>query len=355
MTEVQLSSIFLDTNKSQPEITHAISSFGMRLTHSRVLVACIRHERTLSSAAASSAPHLRRTPPSQSNQGRIDVPGVSHIIAISSGKGGVGKSTVTVNIAACLSLKHHLKVGILDADIFGPSIPTLMRLVGKQPAVDEELKQLIPLENYGIKCMSMGFLAPKDDAVVWRGPMVMSMLQQMLRDVRWAPLDILLIDLPPGTGDAQLTIAQRASLSGAVVVCTPQDLALSVAMRGIAMFKKVEVPVLGIVENMSYYSCSECGHKDHVFGHGGAKAAAHRLGLPFLGEVPLTSIICSRSDDGRPIVTAAATLKEGAVDPATAAISLAFESITDSIVAKLKEIDQKVASDGIGPKIVLTE
>ncbi len=226
------------------------------------------------------------------------VPGVGAIVAVASGKGGVGKSTVAANLA--LGLKANgLAVGVLDADIYGPSMPRMLGISGRPGTQDG--KTLIPMENYGIKCMSMGFLVPEDTAMIWRGPMVMSALNQMLRDVAWAPLDIMVVDLPPGTGDAQLTMAQQVPLAGAVIVSTPQDIALIDARRGLSMFQKVDVPVLGIIENMSYFLCPHCGERSEIFSHGGARREAERLGCDFLGEVPLDLAIRETSDDGRPI------------------------------------------------------
>lgn len=224
---------------------------------------------------------------------------IKHIIAVASGKGGVGKSTTAVNLA--LALKGlGLSVGMLDADVYGPSQPRMLGISGRPNSPDG--KTLEPMENYGIKAMSMGFMVAEDQPVVWRGPMVMGALQQMLSDVMWGPLDILVVDMPPGTGDAQLTISQNTPLSGAVIVSTPQDIALLDARKGLNMFRKVDVPVLGIIENMSIYVCPNCGHEAHVFGHGGAKREAEKLGTPFLGEIPLDILIRETSDGGRPVV-----------------------------------------------------
>jgi ATP-binding protein involved in chromosome partitioning len=232
---------------------------------------------------------------------KAGVPGVGAIIAVASGKGGVGKSTTAVNFA--LGLKANgLRVGILDADIYGPSVPRLLKISGRPEQIDGRL--IKPMENYGLKAMSMGFLVDEETAMIWRGPMVQSALLQMLREVAWGDLDVLVIDMPPGTGDAQLTIAQQVPLAGAVIVSTPQDLALIDARKAVTMFRKVEIPILGIVENMSYFLAPDTGTRYDIFGHGGARAEADRIGVPFLGEVPLTIDIRERSDLGTPIVHA---------------------------------------------------
>jgi len=231
-------------------------------------------------------------------QASAGIAGVAAIIAVASGKGGVGKSTVAVNLALGLA-RLGLKVGLLDADIYGPSVPRLLDIRHKP---ESDGKKLIPIEKMGIKTMSIGFMVKEDEAMIWRGPMVQSALTQMMNDVAWAPLDVLVIDMPPGTGDAQLTIAQRVPLKGAVIVSTPQDIALIDARKGIAMFNKTHVPVLGVVENMSTFVCPNCGHETHIFGHGGARAEAEKLGVPFLGEIPLTPIVRETSDAGTPIV-----------------------------------------------------
>jgi ATP-binding protein involved in chromosome partitioning len=225
-------------------------------------------------------------------------PGVRAIVAVASGKGGVGKSTVAANLA--LGLKANgLRVGVLDADIYGPSMPRMLGITGRPQMADAKI--LKPMENYGLKCMSIGFLVPEDTPMIWRGPMVMSALQQMLRDVAWGELDIMIVDMPPGTGDAQLTMAQQVALAGAVIVSTPQDIALIDARKGLSMFQKVNVPVLGIIENMSYFLCPHCGERSDIFSHGGARREAERLGTDFLGEVPLDIAIRETSDEGRPI------------------------------------------------------
>src|SRR5262245_19097029 len=232
------------------------------------------------------------------------VPGIRNIIAVASGKGGVGKSTTAVNLALGLA-SQGLRVGLLDADIYGPSLPRLLGDTARPTAAAPGSKVLAPLEAFGVKVMSMGFLVEENTAMIWRGPMVMSALQQMLREVAWGELDILVVDMPPGTGDAQLTLAQQTPLAGAVIVSTPQYLALIDARRGIAMFRKVNVPVIGIVENMSYFPCATCGTRHEIFGHGGAREEAAKLAVPFLGEVPLDQELRERSDSGRPMVVSA--------------------------------------------------
>ena len=254
------------------------------------------------------------------------LPGVKSVIAIASGKGGVGKSTTAVNIATAMAAQN-VRVGLLDCDIYGPSIPRMLNLSGQPEMVGE--RTLRPMANYGIKCMSIGFLVAEDTAMIWRGPMVMQALEQMMRDVEWGELDVLICDLPPGTGDAQLTMAQRVPLTGAVIVSTPQDIALLDVTRGINMFQQVNVPIFGVVENMSYYVCPACGHRAEVFHHGGARETARRLGVDFLGEIPLDLAIRTTSDSGRPIVVtqpesphAAAyrRIASGLIDKASAAV-----------------------------------
>jgi ATP-binding protein involved in chromosome partitioning len=227
------------------------------------------------------------------------VPGVKQIIAVASGKGGVGKSTTTANLAVGLS-RLGLRVGVLDADIYGPSVPKIFGISGKPRVVSG--RTLAPMEAHGLKIMSIGFLVDEETPMIWRGPMVISAITQMLREVAWGELDVLVVDMPPGTGDAQLTMAQQTPLAGAVIVSTPQDLALLDARRGVAMFRKVEVPILGVVENMSYFVCPACGHRSDIFAHGGARHEAERLGVPFLGEIPLAMPIRETSDGGLPIV-----------------------------------------------------
>jgi len=230
---------------------------------------------------------------------QADIPGVAAVIAVASGKGGVGKSTTALNLA--LGLRDlGLRVGLLDADIYGPSVPRLTG-IHEKPQLNDE-KKMVPIERFGLAIMSIGFLVDEDTAMIWRGPMVMSAITQMLRDVAWGKLDVLVVDMPPGTGDAQLTLAQNVPLKGAVIISTPQDLSLIDARRGLAMFKKVNVPVLGIVENMSFFQCPHCGTRSDIFGHGGARHEAERLGVPFLGEIPLHMSIRATSDAGNPVV-----------------------------------------------------
>ncbi len=267
------------------------------------------------------------------------VAGVKHLVAIASGKGGVGKSTTAVNVALGL-VAMGLKVGILDADVYGPSLP---RLVGQKtlpqqdPLSDGKLQAT---EAYGLKVMSMGFLVEEDTPMIWRGPMVQSALQQMLNDVDWGELDIMIIDMPPGTGDAQLSMAQQTPLAGAVIVSTPQDLSLIDARKGLNMFLKVSVPVLGIIENMSYFICDSCDKRHEIFGHGGARAEAKKLDLPFLGEIPLDITVRERSDSGEPIV---------ASDPDSM-----HAGIYKDIAKKIWEaVDGTSATPSAGPKIVI--
>ncbi|MEM9059831.1 MAG: Mrp/NBP35 family ATP-binding protein [Pseudomonadota bacterium] len=229
------------------------------------------------------------------------IPGVSNVIAIASGKGGVGKSTVSANLAVALAAAGK-RVGLLDADVYGPSQPRMMGISGRPSSPDGTT--ILPLRNHGVTTMSIGFMVPEGEAVIWRGPMLMGALQQLLSQVQWGRLDALLIDLPPGTGDVQLTLSQKAEVTGAVIVSTPQDIALLDARKALDMFHKTNTPVLGFVENMSTHICSKCGHEEHIFGHGGAEAEADRIGVPFLGAIPLDLSIRRAGDDGAPIVAA---------------------------------------------------
>ncbi|MDP3078060.1 Mrp/NBP35 family ATP-binding protein [Bradyrhizobium sp.] len=254
-----------------------------------------RHSHGVQPVSAHRPPQSPVSPMSKQSE----IPGIAAVIAVASGKGGVGKSTTALNLA--LGLRDlGLRVGLLDADIYGPSVPRLTG-IREKPQLDDNRK-MIPIQRFGLAIMSIGFLVEEETAMIWRGPMVMSAITQMLRDVAWGTLDILVVDMPPGTGDAQLTLAQNVPLRGAVIISTPQDLSLIDARRGLAMFKKVNVPVLGIVENMSYFQCPECGTRSDIFGHGGARLEAERLGVPFLGEIPLHMSIRATSDSGTPVV-----------------------------------------------------
>jgi len=232
----------------------------------------------------------------------LNVP-ARHIIVVASGKGGVGKSTVAASLAVSMSKNDQLKIGLLDADIYGPSQPILMGLKGKKPESDEQ-RNIIPLKAHGVKVMSIGFMVDAEKALVWRGPMVQTAFYQLLRDVVWGtkddPLDYLIIDMPPGTGDVQLTLAQKVKVDGAIIVSTPQDIALADARKAVEMFQTTDVPVLGLIENMSTHICTNCGHEEHIFGHGGAKAEAEKMGVRFLGEIPLSADIRTAADEGSP-------------------------------------------------------
>lgn len=282
------------------------------------------------------APQPRRT----ATSGKAGVPGVGAIIAVASGKGGVGKSTTAVNLAIALHA-NGLSVGILDADIYGPSLPRLMGLHGRPELASGRVMK--PMERYGVKAMSIGFLVEEETPMIWRGPMVISALTQMLREVAWGELDVLVVDMPPGTGDAQLTMAQQVPLAGAVVVSTPQDLALIDARKGLAMFQKVDVPVLGIVENMSTFICPHCGTQTDLFGHGGARHEAERLGVPFLGEVPLHLSIRETSDAGTPVT---------ALDPAGVHATV-YRDIANRVWAEIG----RLRGEGMrsAPQIVIEE
>lgn len=233
------------------------------------------------------------------SQSQIKPEGIKHIIVVASGKGGVGKSTITNNLAISLS-KTNLKIGILDADIYGPSQPKMLGISNLKPSVNKDGK-LCTVDKYGIKCMSIGLLIDETRPIIWRGPMVQGALEQLLKDINWGQLDILLVDMPPGTGDVQLTLSQRLKLSGAIIVSTPQDIALVDAKKGLNMFKKVEVPIIGIIENMSFYLCPHCNKKQEIFGNGGARLVSKELKVPFLGEIPLDIEIRKQSDIGEPI------------------------------------------------------
>jgi len=269
-------------------------------------------------------PRQQQPPPQQGQpqQQKELLPQVGAIVAVASGKGGVGKSTTAANLAVAFR-QMGLRTAMLDADIYGPSLPTMMGITGRPSSPDG--KTIIPMEAHGVTCMSIGFLVPQETAMIWRGPMVMGALEQMMGDVDWGPQDILVVDMPPGTGDAQLTMAQRVPLAGAVIVSTPQDLSLIDAKKGLNMFRKVDVPVLGIVENMSYFLCPSCGERSDIFAHGGAAQAATQIGVDFLGEIPLEMAIREGGDNGTPIVAA---------DP-DGDYAKAYRAIAESVWAKV--------------------
>jgi ATP-binding protein involved in chromosome partitioning len=295
-------------------------------------------ERKAGAASARPPQGARATPTRGAPRGETlqGVPDVGAIIAVASGKGGVGKSTTAVNLALGLSALG-LKVGVLDADIYGPSLPKLLAIRERPQTLGGT--RLKPITRYGLTVMSIGFLIDEETAMIWRGPMVISALTQMLREVEWGTLDVMVVDMPPGTGDAQLTMAQQVPLKGAVIVSTPQDLALIDARRGVSMFKRVNVPVLGIVENMSYFVCPHCGTRSDIFGHGGARHEAERLGVPFLGEVPLHMAIREKSDAGLPVV---------ATEPDSP-----HAQIYRDIAAKVRDQIRGVGAGRAAPKIVI--
>jgi len=273
--------------------------------------------------------------PKETNNQKELAPDVKWIVAVASGKGGVGKSTTAVNLALSME-KIGLSVGLLDADIYGPSIPRMLGIKGKPKPLPN--KQIAPMEKHGIKLMSIGFLIDEETPMIWRGPMVMGALEQMLRDVNWGKIDILVVDMPPGTGDAQLTMAQRVPLAGAIIVSTPQDIALIDARKGLNMFQKVNVPVLGIIENMSTFLCPNCGHRTDIFGHGGAKIEAEKLNCNFLGEIPLELDIRVKSDIGEPVV----------ISQPESSYSNIYSQIANKIIYTLSGEQPRIA-----PKIIM--
>jgi len=281
----------------------------------------LRRERGVRQAAVVLTSHKQAAPAQESAPRMLE--GVRHVIAVASGKGGVGKSTVAVNLAVALAQSGR-RVGLIDADIHGPSLPRMLG-VSEKPGLRD--KTMIPVQAFGMKCMSIGFLVPEDQAMVWRGPMVMGALQQLLGQTAWGELDVMVVDMPPGTGDVQLTMSQKVRLAGAVIVSTPQDIALLDARRGVAMFAKVGVRILGVVENMSFFQCPHCGERTDVFGHGGAEAEAAKLGVPFLGAVPLLLDVREAGDSGLPIVLSA---------PGSAA-GVAFRGIAEAVVGALEQ------------------
>jgi ATP-binding protein involved in chromosome partitioning len=281
---------------------HARTMENLRGAVEKAVLAIPGVEKAMVALTAERAPgQPPQAPAAQPAARGTGVPGIRHLIAVASGKGGVGKSTTAVNLALALH-SLGLKVAVLDADVYGPSMPRLFGLTGKPEASGAQGKKMKPMTRYGVELMSIGFLVPEDTAMIWRGPMVMSALTQLLRETEWGEADVMVIDMPPGTGDVQLSLAQQTPLSGAVIVSTPQDLALIDARKGLNMFRKVNVPVIGIVENMSYFTCTTCGERHEIFGHGGAREEAQRIGVPFLGEIPLDKEVRLRSDSGEPVV-----------------------------------------------------
>ena len=296
------------------------SAPAMEAVRERAEQALARVPGVLNATAVLTAHRAAAPPPAPVAAGLL--PQVRHIVAVASGKGGVGKSTVAVNLAVALAQAGH-RVGLLDADIYGPSLPTMLGMSGRPELRGE---RMLPVAVWGLQAMSIGLLVDPDTAMVWRGPMVMSALQQLLGQVEWGALDVMVLDMPPGTGDAQLTIAQKLKLSGAVIVSTPQDVALMDARRGVRMFEKTSVPVLGLVENMSFFCCPECGHRAELFGHGGARLEAERLRVEFLGEVPLLLAIRQSGDAGTPVVASAPDSPAGQ----------AFAALAERVWAKLQ-------------------
>ena len=289
-------------------------------------------------AHSEAAPAAAAAPAGRAAQSPAGIPGVRAIVAIASGKGGVGKSTTAVNLAVALR-QQGLAVGLMDADIYGPSLPRMMDLSGRPDSPDGKIIE--PKLAHGIPCMSIGFMVADDTPMIWRGPMVMSAIEQLLRDVQWGDLDVLIVDMPPGTGDAQLTMAQRVPLTGAVIVSTPQDVALSDVRKGLNMFRKVDVPVFGIVENMSYYLCPHCGERSEIFGHGGARQTAAELATDFLGEIPLHIAIRETSDAGTPIVASQPDSEH----------ALAFKAVAARLAEKIEE--SLAASAAAAPRIIM--
>jgi ATP-binding protein involved in chromosome partitioning len=297
-----------------------------------VVLTAHRAEAPAAKPAAPGAPPGAKAAP---GQGPMLLPEVGAIVAVASGKGGVGKSTTAVNLAVALA-SQGLRVGLLDADIYGPSLP---QMLGTRERPRAEQQRIIPLQRWGLKAMSIGFLVEEETPMIWRGPMVMGALEQLMGQVEWGALDIMIVDMPPGTGDAQLTMSQRVPLAGAVIVSTPQDVALIDARRGVKMFEKVGVPVLGLIENMSFYCCPNCGHRADIFGHGGAQREAERIGVEFLGELPLKMAIRELADAGTPIVAAKPETEE----------AQAYQKIATRLREKLAER----AASPAGPKIVI--
>lgn len=305
---------------------NGVTTARVALTAERPKAAAQQSTQPSSQPSQPSRPAQPGQRPQGSGQKPLELPTVRSIVTVASGKGGVGKSTTSVNLALSLVAKG-LKVGLLDADIYGPSLPRMMGLRDAKPTHSDKEGKMVPPSAFGIRIMSIGFLVDEEQPVIWRGPMAMGALEQLLRDSDWGELDVLVVDMPPGTGDIQLSMAQRVPVTGAVIVSTPQDIALLDARKGLNMFRKVNVPVMGLIENMSYYKCPECGHVDHVFDHGGARKAADELGVPFLGEIPLDLKIRLGADEGKPIIH---------TDP-DGEHSKAYAAIADKIAAAIDE------------------
>jgi ATP-binding protein involved in chromosome partitioning len=322
---------------SMEPLRREVEAVLMRQPNVTNATAILTAHKTPAAAAAAPAPrHGGQKHAGPGGKPALLLPDVKAIVAVASGKGGVGKSTVAVNLAVSLA-RQGRRVGLLDADIYGPSLP---RMIGMNRKPEVRNEKMIPLQAWGVSCMSIGFLVEEETPMIWRGPMVMGALEQMMGQVEWGALDVLVVDMPPGTGDAQLTMAQRVALAGAVIVSTPQDIALIDARRGVRMFEKTNVPVLGLVENMSFYCCPNCGHRADIFGHGGAKTEAARLGAEFLGEIPLLLEIRTASDEGTPISASA---------PDSAAAQ-AYGVIAARIWQKVSGAS---APRGSGPRIVI--
>jgi ATP-binding protein involved in chromosome partitioning len=323
-----------------PELTESLERAVRERLTAIAGVEEVRVRRAGAAAASAALPLVgAKAPRSIAEAGAADpglLPGVRATIAVASGKGGVGKSTVAANLAVALA-RRGLAVGLLDADIHGPSVPLLFGLLGESPRFAAGERRLAPFERYGVRLMSLGFLVDPDSAVIWRGPMVMKAIDELLSNVAWGALDVLVVDMPPGTGDAQLTLSQRVRLAGALIVTTPQDVALADAIKGVAMFRKVGVPILGIVENMSYFACPGCGTRTDVFGHGGGRREAERLGVPFLGEIPLDAAVRSSGDEGRPV----------AVEAPEAASASAFHRLAGTVAATLEPKAEASQDEGL--------
>ena len=315
----------LDPGPGDPSVADALERNVRAALESLEGVGQVTIDRGSPRGQPSSGLRMASAKPSAAAGGALDqglIPEVRHVVAVASGKGGVGKSTVAVNLAVALQ-RGGATVGLMDADIYGPSIPLMMGERDRLRMSPDE-RRLLPFERHGVRFMSLGFMVPPDQAVIWRGPMVMKAVDQLLRDVEWGKLDVLVVDMPPGTGDAQLTLSQRVRLSGALIVTTPQDVALADAIKGVNMFRKVGVPVLGIVENMSFFECPHCNERTEIFGYGGGRREAERLEVPFLGEIPLDPAIRDGGDRGRPIAAEPSSPRSAAFSDLAARVQAAL-------------------------------